>query len=251
MDVALSGVPAHIDTDKPPAHCAQGTNECHLPVPPHGTRLTRTASKGWLSTTCWTLVLQCQVAHPLQVGLGAGVTLFLSDVETNPWKDPLPEQVAGMTDSFLITKGGDGALEYTSFGQSSWHVPAVPVSPVVDTNGAGDTFATAYMLASALGSPDPGSEASHAASRTVQLEQKCKPACVTSGLRGVVSAPEWPAYAPQGRVGYWLGQMKGHLYGLWESAGEWLVRAEGAVGHWWRTVLDAVDSCRLFVLGLD
>lgn len=45
----------------------------------------------------------------------------------------------------------------------------------VDTNGAGDTFATAYMLALASGSANPGREASHAASCAVTKPQVKSP----------------------------------------------------------------------------
>lgn len=47
----------------------------------------------------------------------------------------------------------------------------------VDTNGAGDTFATVYMLAAMRGDPSPGSTASWAASRAVLQPQTCKPRC--------------------------------------------------------------------------
>lgn len=43
----------------------------------------------------------------------------------------------------------------------------------VDTNGAGDTFATAYMLALALRDPHPGATANWAASRAVLRPQVC------------------------------------------------------------------------------
>lgn len=38
--------------------------------------------------------------------------------------------------------------------------PATLQINAVDTNGAGDTFATVYMIATLLGDPDPGSTAS-------------------------------------------------------------------------------------------
>ena len=59
----------------------------------------------------------------------------------------------------------------------------------VDTNGAGDTFATSYMLALAAGDSSPGHTASWAASRAVQQPQNCKPACVTSAIQHEL----WPA----------------------------------------------------------
>lgn len=54
-------------------------------------------------------------------------------------------------------------------------MPQVPKA--IDTNGAGDTFATVYMLAAMRGDPSPGSTASWAASRAVLQPQTCKPRC--------------------------------------------------------------------------
>lgn len=48
-----------------------------------------------------------------------------------------------------------------------WGVQTV----AVDTNGAGDSFATAYMVALALRDPHPGATANWAASRTVLSPQ--------------------------------------------------------------------------------
>ena len=59
----------------------------------------------------------------------------------------------------------------------------------VDTNGAGDTFATAYMIALAGRNSNPGQRASWAASRAVQQPQSCKPQCVTEAIRREL----WPA----------------------------------------------------------
>lgn len=56
------------------------------------------------------------------------------------------------------------------------------VDAVADTNGAGDTFATAYMLALASGWRSPGGFANWAASRAVMRPQSCKPQCVQEGL---------------------------------------------------------------------
>lgn len=50
----------------------------------------------------------------------------------------------------------------------------VPVPPgVVDTNGAGDTFAAGYMIALAQGHEEPAQLASFAASRAVMQPQVC------------------------------------------------------------------------------
>ena len=52
----------------------------------------------------------------------------------------------------------------------------------VDTNGAGDTFATAYMLALARHARSPGTDANWVASRAVMHAQACKPQCVLEGI---------------------------------------------------------------------
>lgn len=44
---------------------------------------------------------------------------------------------------------------------------------MADTNGAGDTFATAYMAALLRGDAEPGSFANWAASRAVMMPQVC------------------------------------------------------------------------------
>lgn len=51
------------------------------------------------------------------------------------------------------------------------------VPKAIDTNGAGDTFATMYMVAMMRGDPLPGSTASWGASRAVLQPQTCKPRC--------------------------------------------------------------------------
>ncbi len=56
----------------------------------------------------------------------------------------------------------------------------------VDTNGAGDTFATMYMLALARGDKDPGAFAALAASRAVMQPQSCKPDCAPKLFDGVI-----------------------------------------------------------------
>jgi hypothetical protein len=63
------------------------------------------------------------------------------------------------------------------------------VDKVRDTNGAGDTFATAYMLALSRGLSDPGHHAAWAASRAVMQAQSCKPQCAADLIEGHV--PVW------------------------------------------------------------
>eukprot|EP00798_Chlamydomonas_sp_ICE-L_P028632 gene28630-31799_t len=64
----------------------------------------------------------------------------------------------------LITQGKRGAVEINSTGDH--FIPPQDTPYVSDTNGAGDTFATSYMLHLALGAGrDPADAASWAASR--------------------------------------------------------------------------------------
>jgi len=125
-------------------------------------------------------VLAHSSPHPLFLdSLGEGVSVFLSDIESDPWSHEDLMKVVSSSDRVLITKGEKGAEEITE-GQASVEIDAVKVEKVVDTNGAGDTFATAYMLALAAGSAEPGLEASRAAAQIVTKPQSCKPWCITS-----------------------------------------------------------------------
>jgi hypothetical protein len=54
------------------------------------------------------------------------------------------------------------------------------VPQAVDTNGAGDTFATSFMIALMRGDAHPGRTAAWAASRAVMQPQTCKPRCAPS-----------------------------------------------------------------------
>lgn len=81
-------------------------------------------------------------------------------------------KVVSSSDRLLITKGEKGAEEIIK-GQSPVNIDVVKVDKVIDTNGAGDTFATAYMLAIAAHSVDPGLDASRAAAQTVTKPQVC------------------------------------------------------------------------------
>lgn len=70
------------------------------------------------------------------------------------------------------------------------------VDKVRDTNGAGDTFATGYMLAMSRGLINPGHHAAWAASRAVMQPQSCKPQCAADLIEGHV-----PAWGLADRVG--------------------------------------------------
>ena len=71
-----------------------------------------------------------------------------------------------------------------------------PQVTAVDTNGAGDTFATSYMLALAARRRSPGSDASWAASKAVMLPQACKPHCVTDRIKEELLLARWVPECP-------------------------------------------------------
>ena len=74
---------------------------------------------------------------------------------------------------------------------------------VRDTNGAGDTFATAYMLAAAAGHSSPMAVAHWAGGQAVSKPQACKPACITGALQA-----SWHTMPP-GQPGGWLAALAG------------------------------------------
>lgn len=111
--------------------------------------------------------------------LGKGVSVFLSDVESDPWSREDLMKVVTSSDRVLITKGDKGAEEIIKAFPPA-EIDVVKVEKVIDTNGAGDTFATAYMLAMAAGSAQPGLDASRAAAQVVTKPQSCKPWCIAS-----------------------------------------------------------------------
>lgn len=83
------------------------------------------------------------------------------------------------SDRVVVTRGEKGALELTK-PNNTIHIPVIKVEKVVDTNGAGDTFATAYMLAFMEGRPNPGLEATKAAAKIITKPQRCKPWCIAT-----------------------------------------------------------------------
>lgn len=113
--------------------------------------------------------------------LGGTTSVFLSDVETDAWPNGTVAGLATRTRRFLVTRGKDDADEY--IGATAQRHPVVQVTEVVDTNGAGDTFATAYMLAAAAGHSSPVRVAHWAGAVAVGQPQACKPACITQALQ--------------------------------------------------------------------
>ncbi|KAL4452411.1 hypothetical protein ABPG75_008073 [Micractinium tetrahymenae] len=137
-----------------------------------------------------------QPSGQLEQALGPSTLVFLSDVETEVWRNGTVEGLAARTRAFLVTRGGEGADEY--LGAARRHHPVFAVDRVVDTNGAGDTFATAYMLAAAAGHSSPISVAHWAGGLAVSQPQACKPACVTDALRA-----SWRSMPPSSSASSW------------------------------------------------
>lgn len=150
-------------------------------------------------------------AASLEEAVGSSVSVFLSDVETDPWPPANITALAARSARWLVTRGEQGAHEYSPDGNVT-HLPAVKTA-AVDTNGAGDTFATAYMLALALRDPHPGATANWAASRAVLRPQACKPHCVTSSIREDM---------PWGRIKAWAAARAAAAQaiaeGVWKNA---------------------------------
>lgn len=85
----------------------------------------------------------------------------------------------------------------------SINLPFLQVDQVADTNGAGDTFATAYMLALQSGWPSPGTFANWAASRAVMMPQDCKPHCVQQGLHANSTFAQVATWLSNKVCSYW------------------------------------------------
>ncbi|HJM74414.1 MAG TPA: PfkB family carbohydrate kinase [Dehalococcoidia bacterium] len=96
-------------------------------------------------------------------------SLFLSTEETAGWdSDALPALIDACA-RVVITDGADGAVVHRA-GERSLHVEAAPAD-VIDTTGAGDVFATAYMLALAAGADDAAAARLASASAAAAIEQ--------------------------------------------------------------------------------
>lgn len=79
-------------------------------------------------------------------------TLFLSEQETSGWTYEEMTLAIGRNARVVITRGAAGADIYGA-GHDPIHIDVTLAEPV-DTNGAGDVFATAFMLALARGDDD-------------------------------------------------------------------------------------------------
>lgn len=110
------------------------------------------------------------------------VTSFLSDVETEAWRNGTIESLAQRCKEFVVTRGAAGADVYRSNGEREHHAP-FDVEAVVDTNGAGDSFAMAYMYGMSSGHSSPGAIANWAGAQAVSKEQGCKPSCIKEAIQ--------------------------------------------------------------------
>lgn len=155
-----------------------------------------------------------QPSAQLMRSLSPQVSLFLSDVETDSWGSGAVRAVADAVGRLVITQGAKGALEHNSSGLHL--IPPEPVPFVADTNGAGDIFASSYMIALIQGAADPAAAASWAASRAVMMPQSCKPGCACEevkdrvqrwgGLERLTTA-FFTRYQQTYQVAAWLGTL--------------------------------------------
>lgn len=155
--------------------------------------------------------------------LNSEVYVFLSDVETDIWPQGTVGNLTLQSARWLITRGEHGADEFSHKGMH--HLPPYKVDSVADTNGAGDTFATAYMLALQSGWPSPGSFANWAASRAVMMPQDCKPHCVSQGMH---------ANSTFAQVAKWVS---GKLQVVEEETQEIVGVAHGGLHQFWNSAL--------------
>src|SRR5690606_19314516 len=86
-------------------------------------------------------------AQPSSVLLDAArpnVSIFLAEDEVALWPAGAVEHLAARAARVVITRGARGATIFDRRGQR--HIEAVPADPV-DSTGAGDVFAAAFILA--------------------------------------------------------------------------------------------------------
>jgi 1D-myo-inositol 3-kinase len=96
-------------------------------------------------------------------------SVFLSDAEVTTWSGEALRQLVLSPGRVVVTRGRRGATVYR--GGLRFEVPASPAE-VVDTTGAGDVFATAFILAvSVLGLDDLEAARLASAYAAVSVEQ--------------------------------------------------------------------------------
>lgn len=162
----------------------------------------------------------------LEAALSPNVVVFMSDVETDVWPKGEVDRLARSAAGFVVTRGADGADEHTPASTESRaparHPPS-KVANVVDTNGAGDSFATSWILALAEGHSDPSAVANWAGGAAVSKPQSCKPLCVADALQEM-----WET-RPQSRLGWGGGGGGGVVEGgdAGDAEGDAVARGEG------------------------
>jgi sugar/nucleoside kinase (ribokinase family) len=114
--------------------------------------------------------------------------VFCNEDEALGWAqsdslDVAVEKIKEVADTFVITRGGDGALTFD--GRELVEIPSHKVE-AVDTNGAGDMFAGAFLYAITSGEdfPTAGRFASLAAGKVVANYGPRLPAAEYAALRG-------------------------------------------------------------------
>ncbi|MFN8639347.1 MAG: PfkB family carbohydrate kinase [Dehalococcoidia bacterium] len=105
-------------------------------------------------------VLACGEPAGVLASLGLGASVFVSNDDLGGID---PESVARALRELVVTRGAAG-VDVLSGGESQ-HVDAAPVAAVVDDTGAGDVFASAYVLALTCGVARDRGEAAAIASR--------------------------------------------------------------------------------------
>ncbi len=116
----------------------------------------------------------------------AGSSVFLSEEEIAGWSDGDLDAVTARAARLVVTRGAAGADIYAA-SRAPIHVAACAATPV-DTTGAGDVFATAFMLAlqelEQAGQPPPHDEAA------ARIASACAAAAIER--RGPVPLPARP-----------------------------------------------------------
>ena len=122
-------------------------------------------------------------ADALLAAVTRDATVFLSDVETDPWPAEQADFAIAQMRRLVVTRGARGVSAYSAH-DDELHVPAERIKPV-DTNGAGDTFATAYMLSLARGHSAQQAlvKGTWMASRVCLKPQECKPECCAQAVQ--------------------------------------------------------------------
>jgi sugar/nucleoside kinase (ribokinase family) len=99
-----------------------------------------------------TVVTRSRPSSDLIQAMTVTTTLFLSSEETSSWTYEDVTLLIGHGMRFVITRGAAGASIYGG-GHGAIELDAVPTE-AVDNTGAGDVFATSFMLAGAEGLDD-------------------------------------------------------------------------------------------------